>query len=143
MLYESVYEAFPTQHECLQHLEKVLWEGKPECPYCHSAHHTSIPNDRYKCNDCNRSYRVTVKTIFHNTKFELQKWFIAMITYSGKKKVSIRGLAGRIRGNKNSADHLLHLLRKAHAQDPEWLKKITDSFMQAVDRVEFEKRSAN
>jgi transposase-like protein len=141
MLYESVYEAFPTQHTCLRHLEKVLWDGAPVCPYCDAYHHTKIPNDRYKCNDCNKSYRVTVNTIFHNTKCELQKWFIAIITYRGNKQVSVRGLAKRIRGNKNSADHIKNILREAYAEEPGWFKKIADSLMQAVDRVEFEKRS--
>ena len=31
-----IYELFPTESDCIAHLEKVRWNGKPICPYCRS-----------------------------------------------------------------------------------------------------------
>jgi hypothetical protein len=32
----QVYKQFPTQQDCIKHLEKVRWNNEPTCPYCQS-----------------------------------------------------------------------------------------------------------
>ena len=139
MLYDSIYDAFPSQSGCLKHLENFFWEGKPECPYCKSHKQSEIPGDRYKCNNCNRSYRVTVNTLFHNTKCDIQRWFLAIITFRENKNVSARGLARRIRVNKNSAFHIQKILQQAYAKKPALFKLLADSLNDKINIVEFEK----
>ena len=100
-----MYEKFPTHKACLNHLEKHRWRGKPECPYCGSSNFTSLKNEsRYHCNLCNTKYSVTVKTLFHKTRVDLQKWFLAiyMLIYA-RTDVSSRQLAKILAVDKNTA----------------------------------------
>ena len=30
----EIYRRFPTQEDCLTHLEKVRWKGEPKCVFC-------------------------------------------------------------------------------------------------------------
>ena len=29
-----VIEMFPTQEDCMAYLERLRWQGSPECPHC-------------------------------------------------------------------------------------------------------------
>ena len=33
----KVMEAFPTQEACIAYLERLRWQGSPECPHCEST----------------------------------------------------------------------------------------------------------
>src|SRR3990167_7097814 len=111
----QIYKTFPTQNDCLRHLEAVRWNGKPKCPYCKSGRQTPVPQEkRYHCNSCNTTYSVTVGTIFHKTKLDLQKWFLAIsLVLNAKKGISARQLARDIEVNKNTALFVLMRIRKA------------------------------
>lgn len=111
----TVYERFPTQDDCLAHLEGVRWQGKPVCPYCNSRRVTSRPTEhRHHCNACNTSFSVTVGTIFHHTHLDLQKWFLAVsLTLNAKKGLSARQLARDIKVNKNTAWRIAMQIRDA------------------------------
>ncbi len=42
----------------------------------------------FQCQDCNKSFSVTVGTIFHNTKLDLRKWFwIISLMINAKKGI--------------------------------------------------------
>ena len=32
----KVMETFPTQEHCIDYLERLRWQGVPECPHCES-----------------------------------------------------------------------------------------------------------
>ena len=34
----EVMEMFPTQQDCIAYLERLRWQGSPECPHCESTH---------------------------------------------------------------------------------------------------------
>ena len=71
---------------------------------------------RYHCNNCNTSYSVTVGTIFHKTKLELQKWFLGIsLILNAKKGISARQLARHLDVNKNTAWQMLSKLNEAIA----------------------------
>lgn len=84
----SIYRRFPDRGAAVAHLEAVRWPDGPACPYC-ASRKASRNNDgsrtltaaRWQCQDCKRSYSVTVGTIFHGSHVELQVWFalIAMM----------------------------------------------------------------
>lgn len=126
----QVYREFPTQKSCLEHLEKARWNNKPVCPYCGSTKDSPLPNEmRHHCNNCNTSYSVTVGTIFHKTKVDLQKWFLAIsIILNAKKGLSARQLACDLEVNRNTAWYMGMRIRKAMTQfqDQSMLKGIVE-----------------
>lgn len=124
----QVYKQFPTQQDCIKHLEKVRWNGEPVCPYCSAKNSTPAPKEqRYHCNNCNTTYSVTVQTIFHKTKCDLQKWFLAIsLTLNAKKGLSARQLARDIEVTKDTAWYMLMRIRRAFVDDQELMEGIIE-----------------
>lgn len=125
----QVYKKFPTQVDCIKHLEKVRWNNVPVCPYCTSTNQTALPKEnRYHCNRCNTAYSVTVGTIFHKTKCDLQKWFLAItLVLNAKKGLSSRQLARDIEVTKDTAWYMLMRIRKAFTEYGELLEGIIEA----------------
>lgn len=111
----KIFEKFPTQQDCITHLEHVRWDGTPRCPYCDSDRVTPVlKKSRHHCNNCNTSFSVTVGTIFHHTHLPLQKWFLAlMLILNAKKGISARQLARDLNVNKNTAWRISMQIRRA------------------------------
>lgn len=127
----TIYERFPTNGDCLQYLENIRWDGQPVCPYCGCDRHTALAKEsRYHCNGCNTTYSVTVKTVFHRTRVELQKWFLiiahAMTRTKGQRPLSARQIAEAIGVNKNTACYMAMRIRVAEPKDNDLFHKITD-----------------
>jgi transposase-like protein len=114
----SIYKIFPTEKDCLNHLEKVRWNNKPKCPYCQSTNQTPSPKEeRYHCNNCNIAFSVTVGTIFHHTHLPLQKWFLALsLVLNAKKGISARQLGRDLEVNKDTAWRIAMKIRQAMTQ---------------------------
>jgi transposase-like protein len=125
----EIYEKYPDHVDCLKHFEKVRWGGKPICPYCKSSKVTAFKHEyRYHCNNCNTSFSVTVGTIFHKTKLDLQKWFLAVsLVLNAKKGISARQLARDISVNKNTAWYMQMRIRRAMSQNSELLSGIVEA----------------
>jgi transposase-like protein len=117
----QVYRLFPTEADCVAHIERVRWQGKPICPYCGSDRTSPMPKEqRHHCNGCKTSFSATVKTIFHHTHLPLQKWFVAIsIVLNAKKGMAGRQLARDLEVNKDTAWYIGMRIRRAMAQYPE------------------------
>lgn len=117
-----------THQECLHLLERIRWNGKPQCPYCGSIKASPLKHEnRYHCNKCFTSYSVTVGTLFHKTHVSLSKWFQAIcFVVADSEKVSVRQLAERIDVNKNTAAYMLTRIKTAEDQT-ELLEQIANS----------------
>lgn len=113
----QMYREFPTREDCLAHLEKIRWNGKPECPYCNSSNFTTLKNEsRYHCNACNTRYSPTVQTTFHKTRVDLQKWFLAIhLLINVRVTISSRQLAKEIAVDKNTAWLMIKRIDRAMA----------------------------
>jgi transposase-like protein len=113
-----IYQLFPTEPDCIAHLEKVRWKGKPVCAYCGSDRSTPLPAEqRHHCNNCKTTFSVTVGTIFHHTHLPLQKWLLAVsIVLNAKKGLSARQLARDLEVNKNTGWRVGMQIRKAMAE---------------------------
>ena len=124
----EVYRRFPTEKDCIEYLEKARWNNKPYCPYCKSSNQTPLKKEhRYHCNNCNTSYSVTVRTIFHRTKLPLQKWFLAIsIVLNAKKGISARQLGRDIEVNKDTAWSMSMRIRRAMIEQRELLAGIVE-----------------
>ena len=88
----KVMETFPTQEDCIAYLERLRWQGSPECPQCESTHvrrrneYATGRIGRYNCHECKSTFKVTHGTLFHGTKIPLQKWFLAISLMANAKK---------------------------------------------------------
>jgi len=111
----SIYKQFPTEADCIRHLEAVRWRGTPVCPYCGSPSSSPLPKEaRHHCNACNTTFSVTVGTIFHHTHLDLQKWFLAVsLVLNAKKGLSARQIARDLEVNKNTGWRMGMQIRKA------------------------------
>jgi len=112
----KIFEMFPTQKDCIEYLEEKRWSGNPYCPYCKSVNiHKAVSNrDRHYCNNCQRSFSVTINTIMHDTRLPLQKWFLAIcLIANAKKGISSRQLARDLDLPVKTAYSLSQRIRKA------------------------------
>lgn len=124
----SVYKQFPTEESCIIHLEKIRWKDGVFCPYCDSKRITPAPKEhRHHCNACNKTFSVTVKTIFHRTHLPLQTWFLAIaLMLNAKKGLSGRQLARDLDINPNTAWRITMKIREAMKYDGELLTGIVE-----------------
>lgn len=101
----TVRRKFPDELSCIKFLESFIWGGGPVCPYCKARNISSIKkSNRYHCNTCNTSFSVTVGTIFHKRKCDLQKWFAAIyVLLYVNKETTIRDLANKLEVAKATA----------------------------------------
>ena len=110
---------FDTPKKCKAAIAQARWEnGDVVCPYCGKHHCYSCKDGRYRCPECERSFNVTVGTIFENTKVSLVKWFMAMYLISSHKKgVSSHQLGRDIHVTQKTAWFMLQKIRTLYAQD--------------------------
>lgn len=125
----QIYKRYPTQLDCIKHLEQVRWNNEPVCPYCKSKKQTPLKKgQRYHCNNCNTSYSVTVGTIFHKTHLDLQKWFLAVsLVLNAKKGYSARQLGRDIEVTKDTAWRMFMQIRKALVEQHELMEGIIEA----------------
>lgn len=113
----SIFEKFPTQKSCIDYLEQIRWENGVYCPYCASKSTYKLTHnnrDRHHCNGCQKSFSVTINTIFHDTRLPLQKWFLAIsIIADAKKSISSRQLARHLKLPVKTAYSVSQRVRKA------------------------------
>ena len=112
----DVFERFPDQESCIEHLERVRWRGKPFCPHCVSIKRKKEDGvgrvGRWNCKDCNASFKVTHGTVFHGTQIPLQKWFLAIaLILNAKKGISSYQLERDLDLNQRIAWFLLTRVR--------------------------------
>ena len=114
----DVFERFPDQESCIEHLERVKWAGTPVCPHCESNHikrkkeNTEGRVGRWHCSDCKASFKVTQGTVFHGTKIALQKWFLAIaLMTNAKKSLSSYQLSRDLDLNQKTAWYMLTRIR--------------------------------
>jgi transposase-like protein len=124
----KIYKLFPTEADCIAHIERVRWNGVPVCPYCHANKTSPMPSEsRHHCNSCNTTFSVTVSTIFHHTHLPLQKWFLAIsLVLNAKKGISARQLARDLEVNKNTGWYMGMRIRNAMFEQGELLKGIVE-----------------
>lgn len=121
----EIIQRWPDQDAAMAHLERVRWNGRPTCPYCHSQKvcpHASKDKKmpRWQCQACHRAFSATVKTIFHHTHLPLQTWFLALVLMlNAKKNISNAQLARDLGLPYKTAWALALRIREAMLEDPE------------------------
>jgi transposase-like protein len=115
--FKSIFDlikAFPTEQSCIDHLERLRWNGNVVSPFDENSKVYKCAGNKYKCKSTGKYFNVRTNTIFDNTKIPLQKWFLALYVFSSHKKgISSHQLAKDISVTQKSAWFLLHRLRYA------------------------------
>lgn len=126
----EVYRRWPDTATCIAHLEAVRWPHGPICPYCQSnkaSRHRESGRDRWQCQTCNRSYSVTVGTIFHRTHVDLQRWFLLIaLMLSAKKGLSAMQAARDLEMRRPTVWSMMHRIREAMKDDDKLLAGIVE-----------------
>ena len=117
----DLFDAFPDEQSCLDHLRAIRWRDGEFCPYCvakgkepgQKIYHFS-DRKTLKCGECRERFSIKVGTIFEDTKLPLRKWFAAiwMIT-NHPKGIASTTLAKDLKITQKSAWFVLHRLRHA------------------------------
>ncbi len=128
----EVYRRWPTHEACVAHLETVRWgfPAAPICPYCcaqKAARHVESTRTRWQCWGCQKSFSVTVGTIFHNTHVDLQRWFLLIsLMLNAKKGLSAMQAARDIETRRATVWSMMHRIRKALKDDGQLLKGLVE-----------------
>ena len=130
----KIMETFPTQEACIAYLERLRWQGSPECPQCESTHvRRRNESDtgrigRWNCHECRSTFKVTQGTIFQGTKIPLQKWFVAIgLMANAKKSLSSCQLSRDIGLPQKSCWRLMMAIRAEMGKDNVLLQGIVEA----------------
>ena len=74
----DIIKAFPTEQSCIDHLTELRWGGNVTSPFDPLSKIYVCKQNRYRCSNTGKYFNAKTNTIFHNSKIELQKWFIAI-----------------------------------------------------------------
>ena len=118
----TVFQRFPDQQACIDHLENIRWPMVALCPFCNSGKVARKAENhrvgRWNCHECTNSYNVLTGTIFQGTQIELQKWFLAVsIMVNAKKSVSSYQLSRDLELNQATAWRMQQRIRAAMGTD--------------------------
>ena len=112
----TIFQRYPDQEACIEHLERVRWGDAPFCPHC-GVTNVARKGDghrvgRWNCHGCKSSFNVLSGTIFEKTKIPLQKWFLGIgLIVSAKKSLSSCQLARDLDLNQKSAWYMMQRVR--------------------------------
>ncbi len=130
----KIMEMFPTQEDCIVYLERLRWQGLPECQHCGSnsvgrRNETAIGRiGRWNCHDCHSTFKVTSGTMFTGTKIALQKWFLAIaLMANAKKSLSSCQLSRDLGLNQKTTLRLMMCIRAEMGKDNVLLQGIVEA----------------
>ena len=120
----QVFQSFENNDQAAAYLERVRWNGRAVCPYCKGRKTCRHRDDtrnirRWQCWVCQKSFAVTVGTVFHRTHIPLQKWFLILaLMLNAKKSVSSCQIARDLGMRQSTAWSIMQRIRAAMACDP-------------------------
>ncbi len=134
---DQIAQRFNTDERALAYLEEIMWPTGPVCSHCQNAGEKSIWKLKadeskkiriglYECGACGKQFRVTVGTIFEDSKIPLRKWLLAWyMVCSSKKGVSSLQLQRQLDlGSYRTALFMTHRIRHA-LRDPAFTDKLS------------------
>ena len=112
---------FGTQQQCIAHLAELRWPGGFVCAGCggREAWRLKARPRVYECGKCHRQESVTAGTVFHRTRTDLAKWFLAAYLMARDKRgVSAKFLQRELGVAYQTAWTMAHKLRHGLSEDP-------------------------
>src|SRR5258706_8411710 len=112
---------FGTEERCIEHLAGLRWPGGSVCSGCRGrvAWRLKTRPRVYECGTCHRQESVTAGTVFHRTRTDLTKWFLAAYLMGRDKRgVSAKFLQRELGVAYQTAWTMAHKLRHGLSEDP-------------------------
>src|SRR5882724_9665752 len=107
---------FGTQERCIEHLAGLRWPDGFVCSGC-AGRQKARPRV-YECSACHRQESVTAGTVFHRTRTDLSKWFLAAYLMGRDKRgVSAKFLQRELVVAYQTAWTMAHKLRHGLSED--------------------------
>lgn len=116
----DLLKAFPSEQSCIDHLEKLRWNGNVISPFDPNSKVYNCKGNKYKCKNTGKYFNVKTATLFDHTKIELQTWFVAIYLITGHSKgISSVQLSKDLDVTQKTAWFILHRIRKCFGIDDE------------------------
>ncbi len=108
----DLLDFFSSEQNCIDYLEKILWNNKPVSPFDPTSEVWNLANNQYMCKNTGKRFNIKKGTIFENSKISLRNWFISLfLLYSNKKGISSLQLPKYFKTTQKTAWFILHRLR--------------------------------
>jgi len=119
---EALVEAFSTEQKCIDQLETLRWNGVVISPFDSDSKVYYCSKNTYKCRNSGKYFNVKTGTLFHNTKIDLQKWFVAIwIVSTQNKKINSVALGHELGITQKSAWYMIKRIKQ-------YMKTNSDTF---------------
>ena len=113
----EVMERYPDQESCIDHLERIRWQGSLSTLWVYRKEEDVGRVGRWHCSAYHASFKVTCGTVFHGTEIPLRKWFLAIsLIVNVKKSLSSHQLARDLDLNQKTAWYILTRIRAEMAK---------------------------
>lgn len=123
----DLFDAFPTEQSCIDHLELLRWEGNVISPFDASSTVYKCKDNKYRCKNTGKYFNVKTNTLFDSTKVSLRKWFAAIwLVTCHKRGVSSLQLSRDIGVTQKTAWFMLHRIRKAFGMSNDDNRQVQD-----------------
>ncbi len=116
---QEFFKRFPDDDACLDHLMKLRFGDKLDCPKCgkHGRFHRLRKLPAYECQWCGHHIHPMVGTPFERSHTSLQKWFYAMFLFTTSRHgVPAKELQRQLGVTYKTAWRMGHQIRKYMAQ---------------------------
>lgn len=119
---------------CIQALADLRWPDRFTCNRCggRKAYHLAARPRIYECAECGCQHSITAGTVFHKTRTDLRKWFLATYLISHDKRgVSALMISRELAIRYDTAWLMCHKLRHALTESSTNIK--LDDFVEIDD----------
>ena len=127
--FKNLYEVSQlSEDQCCELLTQIHWNTHQDCPHCgcYEKFWYIKTVKRYKCSVCKKQFSRIKGTVFEGSHVSMQKWVRAFIMFVNiKKGISSYGLAREIRVTQPTAWFMLHRIRFATFNNPDFKKKLS------------------
>lgn len=109
----DLLKVFPSEQVCINHLEKLRWNGFVISPFDPTSKVYKCKDNKYRCKNTGKYFNVRTNTLFDNSKIKLIKWFMAIwLVTTHNKGISSLQVSRDIDVTQKTAWFMLHRIQK-------------------------------